>query len=56
MRRKTLKNALKNLKIPNDIIEFSFKESNIDPKRRGETLTIEEFAKLSNNILNLINN
>jgi len=29
------------------------KESDIDPKRRGETLSIEEFALLSNKISDL---
>lgn len=48
-RRKTLLNSLGGLGILNkDEIREVLKESDIDEKRRGETLTIEEFAKLSN--------
>lgn len=47
-RRKTLNNALKTLGIDKKIIATALSEANIDPARRGETLTIEEFATLSN--------
>jgi len=50
-RRKMLKNALVNANIPGTSevsIENALKASAIDGKRRGETLSIEEFAKLSN--------
>lgn len=48
-RRKTLLNSLGGLGFLNkDEIREVLKESDIDEKRRGETLTIEEFAKLSN--------
>lgn len=50
MRRKTLSNALKTLKLPKEILDNAFVNSNIDPRRRGETLSIEEFATLSNHI------
>lgn len=50
MRRKTLSNALKTLKLPKEILDNAFLNSNIDPRRRGETLSIEEFATLSNHI------
>ncbi|WP_032123568.1 16S rRNA (adenine(1518)-N(6)/adenine(1519)-N(6))-dimethyltransferase RsmA [Clostridium amazonitimonense] len=50
MRRKTLSNALKALQIPKEIIEKAFEESNINPIRRGETLSIEEFAELANKL------
>ncbi|MBU5592129.1 16S rRNA (adenine(1518)-N(6)/adenine(1519)-N(6))-dimethyltransferase RsmA [Clostridium sp. MSJ-4] len=50
MRRKTLSNALKALQIPKEIIEKAFEESNINPIRRGETLSIEEFAELTNKL------
>lgn len=48
MRRKTLWNGLKTLKLPKEDYEKVFVEASIDPKRRGETLSIEEFATLSN--------
>lgn len=52
MRRKTLRNVVKSLKmIPSDQIDNIFEIAEIDPKRRGETLTIEEFGKLSDTIL-----
>ncbi|HEY5562186.1 MAG TPA: 16S rRNA (adenine(1518)-N(6)/adenine(1519)-N(6))-dimethyltransferase RsmA [Clostridiaceae bacterium] len=48
MRRKTLWNSLKSLEYSKEHMERVFMESNIDPNRRGETLTIEEFASISN--------
>jgi 16S rRNA (adenine1518-N6/adenine1519-N6)-dimethyltransferase len=39
-RRKTLRNALSK-------IEVNFERAQIDPQRRGETLSVEEFARLS---------
>lgn len=50
MRRKTLWNGVKNIGISKEKLEEAFKEANVDPKRRGETLTIEEFALLSDKI------
>ncbi|NLM34454.1 MAG: 16S rRNA (adenine(1518)-N(6)/adenine(1519)-N(6))-dimethyltransferase RsmA [Clostridiales bacterium] len=50
MRRKTLSNSLKNLSISKENLYKAFEEAGIDPKRRGETLSIEEFAKLSDKI------
>lgn len=47
MRRKTLSNSLKSI-ANEDILLKALEELSIDPKRRGETLSIEEFAKLSN--------
>ena len=47
MRRKTLSNSLKNMKIDKEKLQKAFEEAGIDPIRRGETLSIEEFAKLS---------
>jgi len=53
-RRKTLLNNLKDLDLLNlsekDIAEI-IKLSGIDSNRRGETLTVEEFAKLSNTLI-----
>ncbi|SUY48358.1 dimethyladenosine transferase [Clostridium putrefaciens] len=56
MRRKTLPNGLKVLGFSKELIEQAFKETNIDLMRRGETLSIEEFAMLANNIDELSNN
>lgn len=48
MRRKTLWNATKTLGLDKEVMERIFEESGIDQKRRGETLSLEEFAKLAN--------
>ncbi|MGF0109998.1 MULTISPECIES: 16S rRNA (adenine(1518)-N(6)/adenine(1519)-N(6))-dimethyltransferase RsmA [unclassified Clostridium] len=50
MRRKTLWNGVKNIGLSKESLELAFKEANVDPKRRGETLTINEFAILSDKI------
>ncbi|MBE6053442.1 MAG: 16S rRNA (adenine(1518)-N(6)/adenine(1519)-N(6))-dimethyltransferase RsmA [Clostridium sartagoforme] len=50
MRRKTLWNGVKNIGLSKENLELAFKEANIDPKRRGETLSIEEFGVLSDKI------
>ena len=48
-RRKTLLNSLGGLSfLSKDQIKIALQEANIDEKRRGETLSIEEFASLSN--------
>ncbi len=51
-RRKTLKNALfsSNLGIEANHAKVVLERSEIDPMRRAETLNIEEFVRLSNNI------
>ncbi|MBN2797336.1 MAG: 16S rRNA (adenine(1518)-N(6)/adenine(1519)-N(6))-dimethyltransferase RsmA [Clostridia bacterium] len=51
-RRKTLLNALSSgiMQISKDNLKTIFDETGIDPGRRGETLSIEEFALLSNAI------
>jgi 16S rRNA (adenine1518-N6/adenine1519-N6)-dimethyltransferase len=49
-RRKTLKNALKNAAVfhlKGEEIEMNLRKVGIDPTRRGETLTLREFADLS---------
>jgi len=51
MRRKTLWNGMKNLGMDKEKLQRAFEKAGIDPSRRGETLTIQEFATLSNNIL-----
>ena len=55
MRIKTLSNALKVLKLQKEDLEEAFRISGIDPKRRGETLSVEEFAELSNCIIKYMN-
>ncbi len=47
MRRKTLKNALKSLDIEQELVQGAMQAAGIDPERRGETLAVEEFARLS---------
>ena len=50
-RRKTLLNSLGGLGfLTKEEIKKALQEANIDEKRRGETLTIEEFATLSNKV------
>lgn len=52
MRRKTLWNALKVLNLNSDSMTKVFQDAGIDPKRRGETLSIQEFGRLSDCIYN----
>ncbi|MPM62241.1 Ribosomal RNA small subunit methyltransferase A [bioreactor metagenome] len=55
-RRKTLLNSLSGLGfLSKEQIKQALQEANIDEKRRGETLSIEEFASLANEV-NRINN
>ncbi|MGM9972954.1 MAG: 16S rRNA (adenine(1518)-N(6)/adenine(1519)-N(6))-dimethyltransferase RsmA [Clostridiaceae bacterium] len=54
MRRKTLSNALKNVGLSKEALDEAFKEVNIDSRRRGETLSIEEFAALANSIYSIM--
>ena len=52
-RRKTLANGLKNaaeLNLPKDVIEESIKALGRGERIRGEALTLEEFAELTNEI------
>ncbi len=58
MRRKTLRNAIKSMKIINgEEIEKVFENANIDPKRRGETLSLQEFANLADAVYDMtVNN
>lgn len=48
MRRKTLWNGVKSIGPAKEKLEAAFEKAGVDPKRRGETLTIQEFATLSN--------
>jgi 16S rRNA (adenine1518-N6/adenine1519-N6)-dimethyltransferase len=59
-RRKTILNNLVN-NLPNgktlkEQIEHALANASIDPRRRGETLTMEEFAALSNVLRNMLIN
>ena len=47
---------MKNIGLDKEKLEEAFKDSGIDQKRRGETLTIQEFADLANAINKKINN
>jgi 16S rRNA (adenine1518-N6/adenine1519-N6)-dimethyltransferase len=49
-RRKTLKNALCNnlTEMPSDRIMSALENAAIDPRRRAETLSVEEFVRLAN--------
>src|SRR5262245_15824806 len=48
MRRKQLLNTLEaTLELPKDKIERLCRHARVDPRRRGETLTLEEFARLA---------
>jgi 16S rRNA (adenine1518-N6/adenine1519-N6)-dimethyltransferase len=48
VRRKMLSNALRNIGLNGDQVNQWLAKAGIDGKRRGETLTIQEYAKLSN--------
>lgn len=50
MRRKTLWNVLKQTGLSEDKLKEAFEASSIDPKRRGETLSLEEFGRLSDEV------
>ncbi len=53
MRRKILWNSVKDIGIDKDDLQKCFERANIDPKRRGETLSLQEFANLSDEIGNI---
>jgi 16S rRNA (adenine1518-N6/adenine1519-N6)-dimethyltransferase len=46
-RRKTLGNALKGGGFPKEQVRDAMEKAGIDPTRRGETLSLEEFGKLA---------
>ncbi|GAB6168631.1 16S rRNA (adenine(1518)-N(6)/adenine(1519)-N(6)) -dimethyltransferase RsmA [Clostridium carnis] len=50
MRRKTLWNGVKNIGLDKEKLEIAFNNADVDPKRRGETLSIQEFATLADKI------
>ncbi|ACD22910.1 16S rRNA (adenine(1518)-N(6)/adenine(1519)-N(6))-dimethyltransferase RsmA [Clostridium botulinum] len=56
MRRKTLWNATKVVGLSKEDLQKAFDSCNIDPKRRAETLSIEEFAALADSIHNIRKN
>ena len=49
-RRKTLFNALKGLGLDKEIVAVALENTGIEPSRRGETLSLQEFAKLSDEL------
>ena len=49
-RRKTLSNSLKTTGIPADRIKGALESAGIDGNRRGETLSLQEFADIANNL------
>ena len=53
MRRKTLWNCTKFLGMSKEDTEKAFEVANIDCKRRGETLSLQEFAVLSDAVTDI---
>ena len=53
-RRKTLVNSLAGAGFTRELLLRALEISNIDPQRRAETLSLEDFAALSNNLKSLI--
>ena len=52
-RRKTLSNALAGwLKKGRDEIEMLLRREGVDPRRRGETLSVDEFIRLAHALKN----
>lgn len=49
-RRKTIANSLKAIEVPKEELEEALSVAKIDAKRRGETLSLKEFALLSDTI------
>jgi len=47
-RRKTLSNALKAMGAPGDFVRAALETAGIDAARRGETLSLDEFAAIAN--------
>jgi len=57
-RRKNIKNALRRSTVSGigaDAIDKALSLSNIDPTRRGETLSLQEFARLTDVIHGFLN-
>jgi 16S rRNA (adenine1518-N6/adenine1519-N6)-dimethyltransferase len=49
-RRKVLKNSIKDCGFPDVILHHAFAAAHIDPNRRAETLSLNEFARLSDTL------
>ena len=49
-RRKTLNNALKTMGLGVEVVKNALEVAGIDGNRRGETLSLEEFAAIANAI------
>jgi 16S rRNA (adenine1518-N6/adenine1519-N6)-dimethyltransferase len=52
-RRKTLRNSLSGCGWDTALLDKAFAETGIDPRRRGETLSIEEFGELANTLIDI---
>ena len=52
-KRKTLLNSLKSTGAPKEVIQETLNRLDIDPKRRAETLTLEDFAGISDTLLSM---
>ena len=50
-RRKTLANALEGGGFGKDAVSTALRAAEIDPKRRAETLSLQEFARLSDELM-----
>ncbi len=50
-RRKTLLNSLQSAGFTRDIVRKSLENAGIDPTRRAETLSLDDFARLSNTVM-----
>jgi len=55
-RRKTLQNCLKGLGLKKEVLGNAFSSLGIDPKRRAETLSIEEFGLVADELYNIQSN
>ena len=55
-RRKTLSNALKGGGFPKEQVRDAMEGAGIEMTRRGETLSLEEFAKLADEFTKLAKN
>lgn len=53
MRRKTLWNAMKSFGLNSELMQAAFEKAGIDSKRRGETLSLQEFANLADAIYDI---
>lgn len=55
-RRKTLANALRGGGFPKEQVRDAMERAQMDPQRRGETLSLEEFGRLADAFAELAKN